>query len=117
MGDEQSKWGERLCQCGERYRPARRGQGDPFHFRVMRVTSVPGGKALLMGHWRSGDWNPNERLELRRRDGTMLAIMDAEMMPATNEATELRGQRTLLVAGHRSLEPQSCIWASPSNDG
>jgi hypothetical protein len=37
-------------------------------------------------------------------------------MPAVNEATEIRGQRTLLVTGHRSLQPQSCIWATPSND-
>src|SRR5690242_8809687 len=54
MGEERSMLGERLCACGERYLPARRGQGGPFHFRVNRVTPVAGEKAALMGHWRSG---------------------------------------------------------------
>jgi hypothetical protein len=69
-----------------------------------------------MGHWRSGDWNPGERLELRRRDGQIHLIGDAEMMSAVNEASEIRGQRTLLVANHPSLQPESCIWALLSND-
>jgi hypothetical protein len=116
MGDEPSKWWERRCECGERYLAARRGQGGPFHFRVKRVTPVPYGKAALMGHWRSGDWNPGERLELRRRDGQIHLIGDAEMMSAVNEASEIRGQRTLLVANHPSLQPESCIWALLSND-
>ncbi|GAB2814245.1 hypothetical protein GCM10027176_18530 [Actinoallomurus bryophytorum] len=115
MVDEQLQYLERICFCGERYRATSRGEGGPFHFRVMRVTPVPGGKAALMGHWRSGDWNQGEMLELRRRDGHTLAIADAEMTPAVDEASAIRGQRTILVADHRSLQPQSCIWAISSD--
>jgi hypothetical protein len=116
MIERQWTYGERVCACGELYRPISRDRGGPFHFRVMRITSGPDGKVTLMGHWRSGDWKPGELLELRRRDGHRLMVTDAEMMPAVNEATGIRGQRTLLATGHRSLQPQSCVRALAAND-
>lgn len=107
---------ERVCGCGERYRVASRGQGGPFHFRTMTMKAGPGRSVRIIGHWRSGDWRPGETLELRRRDGFRLLITGARMEPAISMGSELRGQRSLLVPEHRSLQPGGCIWATSSHD-
>jgi hypothetical protein len=107
---------ERVCrECGEPYHMGSRGEGGPFHFQAKWMSAGPGATIRINGHWRSGDWNPGEKLELRRRDGYRLTITGAEMESAINEMTEIRGQRSLLVSEHRSLQP-GCIWAVPSND-
>ncbi|GAA2402542.1 hypothetical protein GCM10010404_70510 [Nonomuraea africana] len=108
---------QRMCgECGERYHVASRGEGGPFHFRAMRMDTGPGATVRITGHWRSGNWNPGETLELRRRDGYRLTIIGARMELAASEMSERRGQRTLLVPEHQSLQP-GCIWAMPSIDG
>jgi hypothetical protein len=82
----------------------------------MRVDGGMGATVRITGHWRSGDRHPGETLELRRRDGYRVTIAGAQMEPAANEITERRGQRTLLVPEHKSIQPGGCIWAMPSSD-
>ena len=72
---------------------------------------MPYGKAALMGHWRSGDWNPGERLELRRRDGQLHPIEDAEIMPAVNEASETAWP--LAAATSPAWTHQRLFWTGP----
>lgn len=105
---------ERICgECAEQYCVDSRGKGGPFHFRAMWMDAGPEATVRISGHWRSGDWHPGETLELRRRDGYRVMITGAQMEPAANEMTERRGQRTLLVPEHKSIQPGGCIWAMP----
>lgn len=101
----------RCLECGTRYPLAGRGDGGLSHFMVVTMRGSPDGCVRVTGHWRCGDWIPGQTLELCRRDGHRVAIFGAEMEPPLNAVCEKRGQRTLLVPHHQSLQPRGCIHA------
>jgi hypothetical protein len=109
-----------VCECGEPYEQAGRGNGGWFHYMVVSAFRRPDGRTRIKGHWHAGDWIDGAPLVLRTRDGHRVAVVGAEMEPPLNRACELRGQRTLIVPEFRPefspefspFELRGCIHAS-----
>ena len=69
----------RACDgCGREYDARGRGRRGPFHMNVRRADAESADRHRLVGHWRSGVWNPCG-LVLLRRDGRAVTVLDARM--------------------------------------
>lgn len=78
---------DKICnECCKVYAIGSRSQDGPFHFMIVTSSVQPDNRVQVVGLWRSGDWVTGQTLYLLRRDGHHVPIINAEMLPALNQA-------------------------------
>lgn len=112
MADE--FWPRRCDGCGETYDARDRRVRGPFHFRVLGLDAEGSGTHRLVGHWRAGLWKDGASLELRRRDGHRVRLVEATMDEAPSPKAAERGQAVLHVRAEKPADIQGngCVWAT-----
>ena len=87
-----------------------RGISGTFHFRFKSVSPEGERQHVLVGHWRTGVWDPEASLVLVRPDGHRVAIRKASLERSEGVAGD-RGQARLTIEAERpeAVQGVGCV--------
>jgi hypothetical protein len=101
----------RQCDaCGAVYDYRLRGVSGAFHFRVFSASDAGPGEHRLVGHWRTGVWEPGAALVLLRPDGSVTALR-AAVLEVPSGVAGMRGQGVLIIEAEQpeAVQGQGCV--------